>query len=53
MRNKQRPVIVELPLIAGGLVVATLATLTAGAMLWSVREVLHLTRLDRSTASHL
>lgn len=48
MRNNQRPVIFELPLIAAGLVVATLATTAAGAMLWSVRELLHVTRLDRS-----
>jgi hypothetical protein len=52
MRNKQRPVILELPMIAVGLVVATVATTAAAAMLWSVRGVLHLTRLDRSTAGH-
>jgi hypothetical protein len=52
MRNKQRPLIEELPLIGIGIVVATVATAATTAMLWSVRELLHLARLDRPLGGH-
>jgi hypothetical protein len=54
MRSKQRsdmPAVEEIPLIAVGFVVATVAMATATALLWTVRGVLRVTGLDRPSAT--
>ncbi|MDQ2959583.1 MAG: hypothetical protein M3R48_00815 [Candidatus Dormibacteraeota bacterium] len=48
MNHQQRPAVAELALIAGGFAVATIATVTYSALLWSTRGALRLVGLDRA-----
>lgn len=51
MRNTERAMFKEVPLIGAGFVVITVAAATAGAMAWGLRSLLHLARADRPTAA--